>query len=402
MTESLSLAQARRIALAAQGFGAPRPDGTITRRQVGKVIERLHLLQIDSVSVLARAHYLPLFSRLGAYDRAHLDAAAWGKPRSLFEAWAHEASLLPLETEPLFRWRKAHALEGKGIWSNMSPEKQARRAGAAALLKRIEADGPVAVSDLEEGKGSGGWWGWSDQKAQLEWLWRTGQLMVKTRRASFERIYDLAERVLPARIRALPAPDEAEAHRQLLRLSADALGVATATDLRDYFRLTGEQARPRIPELVENGDLIPVTVEGWKQQAYLAPGARRPRRIEARALLAPFDPVVWERDRAERLYGVRIKLEIYTPAEKRTHGYYVLPFLFGDQIAARVDLKSDRAAGVLRVLSSHKELGAPPQTADELAAELRLMAGWLGLDQVVVGPGGDMAAELAEAGARLS
>jgi hypothetical protein len=401
MTESLSLPQARRIALAAQGFAAPRLAGPVTRRQVGKVIERLHLLQIDSVSVLARAHYLPLFSRLGAYDRALLDAAAWGKPRSLFEAWAHEASLLPLGTEPLFRWRKAHALEGKGIWANMSPERQARRAGAEALLKRIETDGPLAASELEDGKGSGGWWGWSDQKAQLEWLWRTGQLMVKTRRASFERVYDLAERVLPARIRALPAPDEAESHRQLLRLSADALGVATATDLRDYFRLTGEEAKARIPELVENGDLIPVTVKGWKQQAYLAPGARHPRRIEARGLLAPFDPVVWERDRTERLYGVRIKLEIYTPAAQRKHGYYVLPFLLGDTIVARVDLKSDRAAGVLRVLSSHKEAGAPPHAADALAAELRLMADWLGLDGLMVEPGGDMAAELSGAVALL-
>ncbi|MDB5432131.1 MAG: cytoplasmic protein [Caulobacter sp.] len=397
MTETLSLAQARRIALAAQGFGAPRPDGPITRRHVGKVIERLHLLQIDSVSVLARAHYLPLFSRLGAYDRTLLDAAAWGKPRSLFEAWAHEASLLPLETEPLFRWRKAHALQGKGIWGSMSPEREARRAGAEALLKRIEADGGLAASDLEDGKGSGGWWGWSDQKAQLEWLWRTGQLMVKTRRTNFERVYDLAERVLPARIRALPAPDEAESHRRLLRLSADALGVATATDLRDYFRLTGEQANPRIPELVENGDLIPVMVKGWKQQAYLAPGARRPRRIEARALLAPFDPVVWERDRTERLYGVRIKLEIYTPAAQRQHGYYVLPFLLGDQIAARVDLKSDRAAGVLRVLSSHPEANAPADMPQHLAAELRLMADWLGLTEIAVSAKGDLAPALAAA-----
>ena len=401
MTETLTLTQARRIALAAQGFGASRPDGSVTRRHVTKVIERLHLLQIDSVSVLARAHYLPLFSRLGPYDRALLDTAAWGKPRSLFEAWAHEASLLPLETEPLFRWRKARALQGKGIWGNMSPESDARRAGAEALLKRIEAGGALAASDLEEGKGSGGWWGWSDQKAQLEWLWRTGQLMVKTRRTNFERVYDLAERVLPARIRALPTPDEAEAHRRLLRLSADALGVATATDLRDYFRLTGEQAKPRIPELVENGDLIPVTVKGWKQQAYLAPGARRPRRIEARALLAPFDPVVWERDRTERLYGVRIKLEIYTPAAQRQHGYYVLPFLLGDRISARVDLKSDRAAGVLRVLASHGEVDAPPDTPGQLAAELRLMADWLGLGEIVVSAQGDLAPALTLAVAGL-
>ena len=280
--ESISLPQARRIALAAQGFAEPRPAGPITRRHLKKVLDHTQLLQIDSVSVLARAHYLPLFSRLGDYPRKLLDDAAWGKPRSLFEAWAHEASLLPLEMEPLLRWRTARALRGEGVWASMQRVASERREAAAAILARIEAEGPLATSDLENSKGSGGWWGWSDQKGLMEWLYRSGQVSATTRRASFERVYDLTHRVLPPAISALPTPDEAEAHRELLRRAIRAMGVATATDLRDYFRLTGADAAPRIPELVEAGDLIPVAVKGWSQAAYLDPAARRPRRAAVR------------------------------------------------------------------------------------------------------------------------
>ena len=398
--QTLSLAQARRIALAAQGFADPRPIGPLTARHLTRVLDQIALLQIDSVNVVSRAHYLPLFSRLGAYPRALLDKAAWGRPRRLFEYWAHEASLLPLETQPLLRWRMERALNGLGVWGGIKPFASERRAEADAILNLIARDGPLAASDLEGPRGGGGWWGWSDGKRACEWLFWSGQITTATRRGSFERVYELPERVLPAAIVQASTPDPADAHRGLIMLAAKALGVGTASDLRDYFRQSPADAKPALDALVEDGGLIPVQVEGWRNPAYLYPSARKPRRIAARALLAPFDPLIWERARTERLFGVRIRLEIYTPADKRTHGYYVLPFLLGDQIVARVDLKADRAAGVLRVQSAHCEAHAPTDTADHLAAELRLMAGWLGLDAVTVEPRGDLAPALANAATR--
>ncbi len=388
--ERLSLKQARRIALAAQGFADPRPTGAPTQRHLAKTIGRVGLLQIDSVNVLARAHYLPLFSRLGAYPQALLEQAAWGKPRRLFEFWGHEASLLPLESQPLMRWRMARAEQGLGVWGRMKPYAGERRAEAEAILARIAAEGPLAASDLEAPRGAGGWWGWSDAKTALEWLFWSGRVAAATRRSSFERVYDLSERVMPGAILDIPTPDEAEAHRELLRISARALGVATLGDLRDYFRLSPGDAKPRLEELVEAGELVPVAVEGWDQPAYLDPAARRPRRVQAQALLAPFDPLIWERSRTERLWGMRYRLEIYTPAEKRNHGYYVLPFLLDEALVARVDLKADREARVLRVQGAHAEPDAPPDMAERLAEELRLMAGWLGLDGVAASGTGDL------------
>ena len=397
MTETLSLAAARRIALAAQGFADPRPSGAIDRRHLRRVLDRTALLQIDSVNVLTRAHYLPIYSRLGAYPRTLLEDAAWGRRKVLFEYWAHEASLLPLEMQPLLRWRMAQADRGEATWGRLKPFAGDRRPEAEAVLARITAEGPLAASELEGPKGPGGWWGWSDAKSALEWLFWNGRITTATRRASFERVYDLTERVLPGSVLETPTPSEADAHRQLLRIAARAHGVATAGDLRDYFRLSPEHAKPRLAELVEAGDLIPVRVEGWTQQAYLDPAAKQPRRVRARALLAPFDPLIWERSRTERLFGVRYRLEIYTTAEQRLHGYYVLPFLLGERLVARVDLKADRAAGVLRVQASHAEPGAPSDVAPQLAAELHIMAGWLGLEQVAVEPSGDLANALAHA-----
>jgi uncharacterized protein YcaQ len=393
--ETLSLAAARRIALAAQGLERPRPvgPGPVSRRRLLALADRLNLFQIDSVNVLARAHYLPAFSRLGPYDTALLDRAAWGRPRRLFEYWGHEASLLPLPLHPLLRWRMARAERGEGGWSSLRAYAHDRRHEAEAVLARIAAEGPLAASDLE--KGRSGWWEWSGAKRVLEWLFAAGKITTATRRGNFERVYDLPARVIPATILALPTPAPEEAQRALLLRAARALGVATARDLRDYFRISPTDATPRLAQLVEEGALLPVRVEGWRDLAFLDPEARRPRRAAGQALLAPFDPLIWERSRAERLFGLRYRIEIYTPAHKRVHGYYVLPFLLGDRIAARVDLKTDRQSGVLVVRAAHAEQGR--HAAEALAAELRLMARWLGLDEVRVEPRGGLAGELAAA-----
>ncbi|MCQ8781319.1 winged helix-turn-helix domain-containing protein [Mangrovibrevibacter kandeliae] len=387
MTETIPLATARRIALAAQGFVDPAPSGAVDRRHLQRVLGRIGLLQIDSVSVLARAHYLPLYSRLGAYPRRLLDQAAWGPRPRLFEYWAHEASLLPVETQPLLRWRMARAADGHGIYSGLARFGVERRDFVETVLRRVEADGPLAASDLEGDPGEGGWWGWSDAKRAVEWLFWAGRLTTATRRGSFERVYDLPERVLPEAVLAQPTPQPQDAHRELIRIAARAHGIATASDLRDYFRLAPDQVKPRLPELVESGDLLPVSVPGWSQPAFLYASARRPRRVHARALLAPFDPLIWERSRTERLFGFRYRLEIYTPADKRQHGYYVLPFLLNDRLVARVDLKTDRRSGRLLVLATGMEDGAPADTLEHLAVELRRMADWLGVAEVeAVGP----------------
>ncbi|MBV9881850.1 MAG: YcaQ family DNA glycosylase [Sphingomonadaceae bacterium] len=379
-SNTLSLAAARRIALAAQGFGAPRRPVT-SWAPLGRTLERIALHQIDSVNVLARAHYLPAFSRLGPYDRGLLDRAAWGRRRErrLFEYWAHEASLLPLALHPLLRWRMARAARGEVGWTHVRAVAAERRAEAEAVLARIRAEGPMAASDFEHGKSRSGWWEWGSTKRALEWLFWSGRITTATRRGSFERVYDLSERVIPPAILALPTPDEAEAHRRLVQLSARALGIAAAADLRDYFRLGVAETKTAIDELVEAGTLLPVAVEGWRQPAFLDAEARRPRRIAGQALLAPFDPLVWERARTERLFGFRYRIEIYTPAEKRVHGYYVLPFLMDERLVARVDLKSDRQRGLLLVRNIHLEPGAPAETQERLRAELETMAGWLGL-----------------------
>lgn len=376
--EQVGLPLARRIALAAQGFGAKRPV-TPTPADLRRTIERLNLHQIDSVNVLARAHYLPAFSRLGAYDRGDLDRLAWGpkRQRKLFEYWAHEASLLPFDLYPLLRWRMAQADRGEAGWGRMRIYATERRGEAMALLDRIRAEGPLAASDFESHKGQSGWWEWSDTKRALEWLFWAGHITTATRRGSFERVYDLPARVIPKEVLERTSPSDADAHRSLIERAAAALGIATDAELRDYFRQSPDEARPAIHALAEDGVLIPVAVPGWRH-AWLHRGARRPRKIDARALLAPFDPLIWERGRTERLFGFRYRLEIYVPAEKRLHGYYVLPFLLGDRLVARVDLKADRQAGRLIIQSVHLEPGAPGHTQDALRLELDGMERWLG------------------------
>lgn len=394
---TLTAAEARRIALAAQGFGGSR-EGPVSRRQLTSIVDRLGVIQIDSVNVISRTHYLPAFSRLGAYPREMLEDIAWGTKRPLFEYWAHEASLLPLASQPLFRWRMSDALEGVGAWKGIARFLRERRDFVDRALDEIATRGAMSASELEIGtKGAGGWWGWSEGKRAVEGLFWTGELTTATRRGTFERVYDLPHRVLPKAIVDTPTPPRDDAQRQIMMIAARAMGVATLRDLRDYFRMGVADAKARLDELVEAGALQPVTVQGWREPAFLDPAARRPRRIETTALLSPFDNLIWFRERTERIFGVRYRIEIYTPAEKRTHGYYVLPFLEGDAITARVDLKADRKAGVLMVQASHAEPWATDATPVRLAAELRLMAVWLGLETVRVEPKGDLAGVLKNA-----
>lgn len=397
MTPTISALEARRIALAAQGFADRRPEAP-AKRHLLKTIDRLGLLQIDSVNVVSRTHYLPLFSRLGAYPRPLLEEIAWGKKPALFEYWMHEASLAPHAVQPLMRWRMDDAREGLGTWKGVARFLRENRTFIDKALAEIHARGAISAGELQIGeKGRGGWWGWSEGKRAMECLFWAGEITTATRRTTFERVYGLPDDVHPRSVREAPTPPRDEAQRQLLRIAARAQGVATERDLRDYFRMPVADTKARLAELVEAGDLLPVSVKGWDPPAYLDPAARRPRRITASALLSPFDNLIWFRERTERLFGVRVRLEIYTPAEKRVHGYYVLPFLQGEAITARVDLKADRKAGVLVVQSAHAEPSADGETPGRLMAELQLMAGWLGLGSVRVEPKGDLALRLAAA-----
>jgi len=370
------------VALGAQGFADPRSEREPNGWDLRRVLKRVGLLQIDSVNVLERAHYLPAFSRLGPYPRDLLDRASQRAPRRLFEYWGHEASLLPVDLHPLLRWRMERA--AGDAWGGMRRIQRDRPELVARVLEQVAERGPVAASELAESepRRSGPWWDWSDAKRAVEWLFWSGQVSA-ARRRRFERLYDLPERVLPPAVLTASTPPVAEAQRELVRVAASALGVAAERDLRDYFRLPAADAKARVAELVEAGELMPVAVEGWaRTRAYLAAGARIPRAIDARALVGPFDSLIWERSRVRRLFGFDYRLEIYVPKPKRRHGYYVLPFLLGDRLVARVDLKADRAASALRAQQVHLEEDAPAETIAELTAELETMAAWLGLDRV--------------------
>ena len=395
----ISGAEARRIALAAQGFAIARPPSP-SRRHFKALLERLGLIQIDSVNVLVRAHYMPFFSRLGSYPIEWLEQAAYyPRKRYLFEYWGHEASLIRLDLLPSLGWRMRKAAAGQGVWKSVrniavqQPE----------LLRRIEDEikdrGPMSAGQLEKilvsERRTAGWWGWSDCKRAVEWLFWIGRLTTASRR-NFERVYDLTERVFPTfRMDEVP---EAEGHRMLLRVAAKALGIATATDLRDYFRLDLEAGRRGIEELEAAGELVQVEVDGWSQPAFLDPRARLPRQIDVKTLVSPFDPLLWNRQRAERFFGFRYRIEIYTPAHQREHGYYVVPFLLGDSFAARLDLKADRAAGALRILSAHHEEGLKPkEIVEPLSAELAELARWLKLERISVSKRGNLGPALARA-----
>jgi uncharacterized protein len=396
---------ARRAALAAQGFGAARPSGPVTRRHLVRTLDRIRLLQLDSVNVAVRAHYMPLFSRLGRYQRALVDDAAWAhtarRPRLLVEYWAHEASLLPVADWPLLRSKAKR----EGWWRHYAVLVDSRPGLVDDVLAAVKELGPVGAGELETALGGpagrrppgASWWERSEVKRICEYLFGIGALTTGTRR-HFQRLYDLPERVLPPDVLAAPAPAEDEAARALTRRAAAALGVATESDLRDYYRIGPEPSRRAVAELVEAGELEPVEVRGWRQPAYRVPGTPVPRRVSGRALLCPFDPLIWERARTERIFGFRYRIEIYVPEPKREYGYYVFPFLLDGELVARVDVKADRRAGVLRVPGAFAEPGVDViRVAAELAAELREMADWLELDGVLVGERGDLASLLASA-----
>lgn len=398
----LSAAAAARIAIAAQGLDRPRPAKP-TRRHVEAVLQRLGVLQIDAVNVVARAHYMPLFSRLGAYDPALLDAIWLGKKRSTFEYWGHEASILPYDAHALFRWRMEGAVKGEDVRGYAATEAWRRyakenRAYLDAVRSELRDRGPLSASELSEpGERRGPWWGWSDGKRAMEYLFRTGEVTTAARRG-FTRIYDFSERVLPAHVHAAPTPQRADAIRALAQRALSSLGVATMGDIKDYYRLRPHDAKQALAELVEAGAALPALVEGWKQPAFLDPGARTPRRLEARALLNPFDPLIWRRERVQRLFGFDYTIEIYVPQDKRIWGYYVLPFLVGQALAARVDLKADRAGDALLVRAAHIEPHADPASAAEaLAGELHELRRWLGLSALRVARRGDLARALSTA-----
>ena len=391
MSDEISLGQARRIALAAQGFLDP-PHAAPTMRTLERTVARTGVLQIDSVNVLARAHLMPLFSRMGPYDVRLLHRATSVKPRRLVEYWAHCAAYMPVDLWPHMQHRMARYRSKGSRVEREQPELLQH------LLERIRADGAATPRQLDDGseRSKENWgWNWSATQEALDYLWIVGELAVAERNAQFERIFDLPERVIPPAILDQPIPSEAQAHRELIRRAARSLGVATELTLQDYYRMHHTQTKPAIAALVDSGELRPVRVEGWKQPAYLDAQARIPRRVHAQALLSPFDPVVWYRPRSEALFDFHYRIEIYTPAAKRVHGYYVLPFLLGDRIAARVDLKADRRAGRLLVHAAYAEPSAPAHTAEALAHELRRLAGWLGLQDVAVAPRGDLARPLA-------
>jgi uncharacterized protein YcaQ len=389
----VSLASARRIALAAQGFALPRPSGRVDRRHLRKVLDHIGLIQIDSVNVLARSQELTLFSRLGNHPRSLIpDATADGE---LFEYWCHEASHLPTSMHRLVRWRMEDARNGT-MWPGLQRFAKSKSQFVQEVRDRVFNDGPLVAGDVKTRTGpKGSWWDWDDGKAALEYLFWTGEITAQRRPNDFARMYFAPQHVLPKEVLKAKTPTEFEARSELLLLAAKSLGIATASDLLDYHRQKPGPAKPVLAELVKQGNLEQVRVEGWRDVAYMLPGVSTPRSMNTRALVSPFDSLVWCRPRIERLWDFHYRIEIYTPEQKRVYGYYVLPFVLGDRIVARVDLKADRQAGVLLVHGAYSEPGIDVKhVVSELAEELKLMALWLGLDAVKVGDKGDLSSAL--------
>lgn len=396
MVETLSAAQARRVALAAQGFG--RPHSTVGTRQLGLLLQRLAVLQLDSVNVFERSHYLPVFARLGAYNKAALDRLTFDRKSGYTEYWAHQAAVIPMEQRPLWQWAMDSWRTDKyhGAWGDAHPEM------LDFLRAELRERGPLTAGEVEHDANSrrGPWWGWSDVKMGLETLFMWGEVAIDSR-TRFERRYDLAERLIPAEHSHRDIPKH-EAIRSLVAIAARALGVGTVRDLADYFRLKQEPTKIAIAELVDAGELQPVTVQGWGAPAYLHRDARIPRRIDTAALLSPFDPVVWERARTLRMFGFHYRIEIYTPAPKRVFGYYTLPVLIDDALVGRIDLKTDRQSSVLRVQSAWREGAAADGLEPRIAALLRDTAAWQGMESIEVMGRGDLSEALAVELARSS
>ena len=393
--ETLSIPQVRRAVLAAQGLTRRAVASAVTGKHIRRVVDDTGLLQIDSVNVLQRAHYMPVYSRNGGYDTTILDRASSHRPRWLFEYWGHEASLLPVELHPLMRWRMEAA---DRIWGGPRTAYTKRPDLVKWVLQEITEKGPVTAAQIEQDERpkSEAWgWRWTETKQVLEALFYFGQITSAGRTSQFARLYDIPERVLPAAILNAPTPKPEEAHRRLIEIAARRLAVAAEVDLRDYFRQPVVAARQAIRELIEEGTLIPVQVKGWKARAWRHRDAALPRVARASTLVSPFDPLIWHRDRTERLFGLNYRIEIYVPQAKRIHGYYVLPFLHGDRFAARVDLKADRQAGVLRVPAAWAEPGVDKgDTVEALATELQRLAKWLGLSAIAPAGQGDLAQAL--------
>lgn len=394
---SLSIAEARRIALAAQGFGGARRSSP-GLDDILATIRALGVVQMDSVNVLVRSHYLPLFSRLGSYSRELLDRAVYESPRSLFEYWGHEASLLPIELYPAFRWRMENARADVGTWKHVSEYARDHRPELDRLLVQLREGGPATAGALnvdtaKRRRGASDWWQRSSTKVGLEALFWMGEVATRQRR-HFERIYDLPERIIPAKVRKQTLTPE-QAQRTLLNIAARAMGVATESDLRDYYRLPLLETRAALNSLCESAELRRVAVEGWDAPAYLHRDAACPEQIAASTLLSPFDSLIWERSRAQRLFDFRFRLEIYTPSHKRVHGYYVLPFLLNERIVARLDLKADRAANTLRVIAAHREdHGQPAEITAPLCEEIQRLAHWLELKRIAFGRRGTLSKSL--------
>jgi uncharacterized protein YcaQ len=384
----ISKVQARRLALAAQGFIGSRATGRVDVRHFRKVVQRLGVIQLDSVNVFSRTHYLPFFSRIGLYDRSALDDWLW-QSGEMFEYWGHMASLLPTQHHRLFRWR----MERGWVW-NRAEQLIADQPGyLESVLDQVRLRGPIQTSELEDPgeRGQDAMWNWSNGKVALEMLFIKGELTTAAR-PNFVRKYDLTDRVIPKQHLDVPTPGQDEAMAELLVMSAEALGIGTADDLADYYRIRMPVARPVLRRLVASGDLVEVEVEGWPGPGYLHPAASLPRRAGGTALLSPFDNLIWYRDRVERLWDFHYRIEIYVPEPKRIYGYYVLPFLLDGDLVGRVDLKTDRKSNALQVRGAFSEAGVDRErVARSLRSELELVATWLGLDDIVVRRSGDLA-----------
>ncbi len=392
--DSLSIAEARRLACAAQGFGEPLGS---TDRDVTALFSRLGAVQIDSVNVLVRSQELPLFSRLGPHDRGAIPRAT--SRRQVFEYWGHAAAHLHVDLQPLFRWKMDAARSGRMRHWGLTSFYEENKSFVRRTLARVQDDGPLTAREIStRTTKKGTWWDWDESKTALEYLFLVGDVMAKGRSSDFSRIYDVTERVLPKRIATRATPSEADARRELILRAAKAMGVATSADLADYFRLDHASSKRAITDLVDDGSLRTVFVEGWKETAYVPRGVTVPSTMRASALLSPFDSLVWFRPRNERLFNFRYRIEIYTPEPKRTYGYYVLPFMMDGNMVARIDAKADRASGTLLVPGAFAEPTAPlTRTAAELATSLRSMMQWLGLGTIDVGRRGNLARPLASA-----